>query len=292
MINGGWRMLECKNISILKIIGIYLVSFVIVIPLMLGLEAILKKDLRELMHITIVVLFYAWAIGHIFSKVDLSTDQIGRIINFRGLKRNILFVLKIAILIVILSISNTLIIISIVQRKLPTVLVDILNNADNNEQMKLAYLIIRYALITPFVAPVSEEIIFRFGVFNKLKIKHNKGVSILLTSIFFMALHQSYKMLDAFIFSVLMCIIYERSQNLLLPIAIHIINNLIPSIIIIYEFFNKSQQVVDIAELNQLQVIFEKYWWMLMVLSVTILVTLTISIRRKFRNRNFVCKES
>ena len=88
--------------------------------------------------------------------------------------------------------------------------------------------IIMEFIATCIFAPICEEIIFRFGLYEKLNKKFNIGISILITSIIFSVIH-FYK-LDGIIILLTISTIwnyaYYKTNNLLYPIIFHFLHNL------------------------------------------------------------------
>ena len=88
--------------------------------------------------------------------------------------------------------------------------------------------IIMEFIATCIFAPVCEEIIFRFGLYEKLNKKFNVGISILITSIIFSVIH--FYQLDGIIILLIISTIwnyaYYKTNNLLLPIKLHFLHKL------------------------------------------------------------------
>ena len=82
-------------------------------------------------------------------------------------------------------------------------------------------------IVTWIFAPIFEEIIFRFGLYNKLNKKINYIISMLITSIIFAFIHD-YK-LDGIIIITIISLIwnyfYYKTNNLIYPIALHFLHN-------------------------------------------------------------------
>lgn len=98
----------------------------------------------------------------------------------------------------------------------------------NNDSLTISYLI-----ATSFLGPILEEFIFRGIIYNKLKKVFNIKKSILLISLFFGLYHLNIiQGIYAFIFSLLLTIIYDKSNNILIPIIIHTLTNLFSAILI------------------------------------------------------------
>ena len=88
--------------------------------------------------------------------------------------------------------------------------------------------IIMEFIATCIFAPICEEIIFRFGLYEKINKKFNVVISILITSIIFSIIH-FYK-LDGIIILLTISTIwnytYYKTNNLLYPIIFHFLHNL------------------------------------------------------------------
>ena len=90
-----------------------------------------------------------------------------------------------------------------------------------------------YLLSTALIGPVLEEFIFRGIIYNKLKKVFASKQAIILTSLLFGLYHFNIiQGIYAFVFSILLTKIYEKYNNLLLPIIIHCLINLTSSVFI------------------------------------------------------------
>ena len=77
------------------------------------------------------------------------------------------------------------------------------------------------------VSPIAEELIFRGIFLNKLKLIVPTVFAILISSLLFASLHSLGSIFSAFIFAVCMAILYLKSENILVPIFAHFLNNFI-----------------------------------------------------------------
>ena len=88
--------------------------------------------------------------------------------------------------------------------------------------------IIMEFIATCIFAPICEEIIFRFGLYEKINKKFNVVISILITSIIFSIIH--FYQLDGIIILLTISTIwnyaYYKTNNLLYPIIFHFLHNL------------------------------------------------------------------
>ncbi len=93
-------------------------------------------------------------------------------------------------------------------------------------------------IATVFISPISEELIFRGVLLNRLKIIVPTVFSILITSLLFASMHTYGSIVAAFIFAICMAILYLRTDNILVPIFAHFLNNLVAESIVILDTVN------------------------------------------------------
>ncbi len=76
------------------------------------------------------------------------------------------------------------------------------------------------------IAPIAEEVLFRGYLFGKLRKYVPVWVAILVTSIFFGALHGAWNVaVDTFALSVILCLLRLSTNSLWAPILLHMIKN-------------------------------------------------------------------
>lgn len=85
------------------------------------------------------------------------------------------------------------------------------------------------------IAPIFEELLFRGIILQKLNKHFGLIISILISSILFGIIHDFGGIFSAFIFGICMCILYIKSNNILVPIFAHSLNNLIAEILTIID---------------------------------------------------------
>ena len=85
------------------------------------------------------------------------------------------------------------------------------------------------------IGPIYEEILFRYILYNRLKNKYSIKKSALITTTIFALSHLTpIKIVYAFILGLIMNICYEKQNNILSSIIIHIAANTI--VILLYEY--------------------------------------------------------
>lgn len=83
------------------------------------------------------------------------------------------------------------------------------------------------AIGSVIVAPIIEELIFRGILFNRLKIRIGILPAIVLSSFLFAIGHEFGGMTSAFVFGMCMCVLYIKTDNILMSMSVHFLNNLI-----------------------------------------------------------------
>jgi len=104
----------------------------------------------------------------------------------------------------------------------------ITNNVTKEQtELTLIQLIITFFVIC-IVAPITEEIIFRFGLYGIMEQKINKALAIILSSSIFSFLH-AYVIYESIILTILTIIwtySYSKKNNLIYPIILHSSHNI------------------------------------------------------------------
>lgn len=110
----------------------------------------------------------------------------------------------------------------------PDMLVDLLNTRIFLETTETAQPMLANSwivLLIVILAPVSEELVFRGILLSRWSTKWGHTKAILLSSTLFGSLHFP-DIIGAFMFGILMCAIYMKTRTLIIPIIIHVGNNL------------------------------------------------------------------
>lgn len=130
-------------------------------------------------------------------------------------------------------------------------LLEELNKSDSNS----LYSIIINGIAASFIAPIVEELIFRGIILNRLKIKIGVKKAIIVSSILFGMIHYELGILSAIIFGICMSLIYLKTRNIFVTIAIHIINNFMVSFVQVISFLidsNGSKENITLSSFNSL----------------------------------------
>lgn len=77
------------------------------------------------------------------------------------------------------------------------------------------------------ISPIAEELIFRGIFLNKLRLIVPTIFAILISALLFASLHGFGSIISAFVFGIFMALLYLKTDNILVPILTHVLNNLI-----------------------------------------------------------------
>lgn len=80
-------------------------------------------------------------------------------------------------------------------------------------------------IIAVIMAPIVEEFLFRGVLLHRFTIKWGIKWGVLTSSIIFGLLHSD--IIGAFIFAIVMCILYIKTASILVPILAHMVNNML-----------------------------------------------------------------
>lgn len=115
-------------------------------------------------------------------------------------------------------------------------------------------------IFTAILGPITEELMFRGVLLNRLNKRLPLIVSIILSSLLFSLFHPQDAILSAFIFGVTMAIAYLVTENIMFPITLHMLNNIIsmsfPYIPNLELFLNSEIGMVSLAILTVISLIY------------------------------------
>jgi hypothetical protein len=86
------------------------------------------------------------------------------------------------------------------------------------------------AIASIIFAPIIEELIFRGVLFNRLKIRTGIIPAMLISSFLFAIGHDFGGITSAFLFGICMCILYLKTDNILIPMSVHFLNNVLATL--------------------------------------------------------------
>ena len=109
-------------------------------------------------------------------------------------------------------------------------------------------------------APLIEELMFRGVIFNRLKIRIGIVPAMLISSFLFGICHEFGGMTSAFLFGLCMCILYLKTDNILVPMSVHFINNV----------------VATLLQFTQIDAVIGMYPWIIPATLITLIATVLL----------------
>ncbi|MES5847817.1 MULTISPECIES: type II CAAX endopeptidase family protein [unclassified Bacillus cereus group] len=100
-------------------------------------------------------------------------------------------------------------------------------------------------IMVVFIAPIIGEFVFRGFLLQRFAAKWGTSIAIIVVAILFALLHVDF--LGAIVFSVVLSIVYIRTNSLLMPIAIHMLNN---AFVIGASFLINKEEVMSFADFS------------------------------------------
>lgn len=93
--------------------------------------------------------------------------------------------------------------------------------------------VVALVLLATVIAPVTEELVFRAGIFRYLRTRAPRGLALLLPSLIFASLHVNWRTLEGFasfapllVLALLFSLAYERTGNIATTMVAHALFNL------------------------------------------------------------------
>ncbi|WP_242217557.1 CPBP family intramembrane glutamic endopeptidase [Bacillus cereus group sp. BfR-BA-01380] len=161
----------------------------------------------------------------------------------------------------------------ILAQLIPNFLVDLLSDG-NAIDMSTTSTKILSVISACIFAPIMEEVIFRGFFLNRMAYKWGMKRAIIISSLIFGFGHVD--VIGAFLFGVVMCLLYIKTKSLWTNIIVHALNNTVVSII---QFSDSSaHEPAKIAELQA-----QSNLWIGLVIIIISLLWLVPFIRRNWR---------
>ncbi|ANC18247.1 CAAX protease [Bacillus cereus] len=100
-------------------------------------------------------------------------------------------------------------------------------------------------IMVVFIAPIIGEFVFRGFLLQRFATKWGTSIATIVVAILFALLHVDF--LGAAIFSIVLSIVYIRTKSLLMPIAIHMLNN---AFVIGASFLISREKIMSFADFS------------------------------------------
>lgn len=133
-------------------------------------------------------------------------------------------------------------------------------------------------IIIVLVAPIVCEFIFRGFLFQRFAAKWGTGKAMVIVAILFGCFHIDF--LAAVMFSIVLSIVYIRTKSLLMPISIHMLNNVI---VLITSFIFSKEEMISFADFSNQTPFFTGL--------IIFIIGLNLVLVFLFMNRRYINKE-
>lgn len=217
----------------------------------------------------------------LFYKLGVNLTKIQNLINDYLRKINIKEIIDVVFTQIVISFGTTLLILGII------CLININTaNSLNNAGEDVFTNTIASFILTVISAPILEELFFRVVLFKRISKFFNVYIGMILSSLLFGVLHMELAIVGAVIFGFANCILYLKYRNILIPMTVHFLNNLIVSI---PSLFTSSDSITG-AE-NSLLTLSDASSY-LVVGIITLIIGLILFIRFIIQNRKYIEKDA
>lgn len=126
---------------------------------------------------------------------------------------------------------------------------DMLNTSSAQDMIHNGNIIIN-AISIAIIAPIVEEIIYRKVLFKRLAEKTNTIIGLILSSLIFGLRHSTDSIVFATLLGVILCILYKKYENILVPMFLHFVNNLIATIFLLKPLLGESNKIITLTQQN------------------------------------------
>ena len=213
---------EFKEVKIIPAIFWYIFTMFIVIVFAFVTQnktLITNDNLLSLISSTLffIVILY---------KFRISKDKVRFLFNDYLKKFNYKEIFGVVVTQLFLSMGISLLIVGCVYFLYPNILNNLLEESSVENYSTYSGLVVAM-MITVILAPLCEELLFRAIIFKRLSKIFNIYVGIIISSLVFGLLHIELAIIGAFLFGLACCILYVKYKNILIPMTVHFLNNLL-----------------------------------------------------------------
>ncbi|WP_377866546.1 CPBP family intramembrane glutamic endopeptidase [Bacillus sp. R86525] len=100
-------------------------------------------------------------------------------------------------------------------------------------------------IMVVFIAPIVGEFVFRGFLLQRFAAKWGTSIAMVVVALLFACLHVDF--LGAVVFSIVLSIVYIRTKSLLMPIAIHMLNN---AFVLCASFLVSREKIMSFADFS------------------------------------------
>lgn len=132
-------------------------------------------------------------------------------------------------------------------------------------------------IMVVFIAPIAGEFVFRGFLLQRLAAKWGTSIAMIAVALLFAILHVDF--LGAAVFSIVLSIVYIRTKSLLMPIAIHMLNN---TFVLCASFLVSREKIMSFADFSNYTTFFPG---LIIFMTGLNLVLIFLFVNRKYWNK-------
>ncbi|MFA2808954.1 lysostaphin resistance A-like protein [Bacillus mycoides] len=132
-------------------------------------------------------------------------------------------------------------------------------------------------IMVVFIAPIVGEFVFRGFLLQRFAAKWGTSIAMVVVALLFACLHVDY--LGAVVFSIVLSIVYIRTKSLLMPIAIHMLNN---ALVLSSSFLVSREKIMSFADFSNYTTFFPG---LIIFITGLNLVLIFLFVNRKYWNK-------
>lgn len=218
---------------------------------------------------------------YLFFKFGVNLRKLNNLIHDFIEKINIKEIINVVFTQILVSLGTTLLMLAII------CFIDLdMANSLNNSSDDLFTSTVVFFILTVITAPILEELLFRVVFFKRLSRVFDVYVGMIASSIIFGILHVELAVVGAIIFGIANCILYLKYRNILIPMTVHFLNNLIVSIPTLFSSADSiSGAESELLTLNDASTY-------LIVGIITLIIGLFLFIRFIMQNRKYIERDA
>ena len=209
--NERLRTIRLREVILAIVIGFVLNVFLVALFPSLG-----DGDLVIMPLFIFILLFFIWALRGTHGL----SGNFSKLFE-RGNRREILYIFIINLLFVFILGAFFAILDILFGSAYPEMAMDFTPTYYNPSSLALE------VITSIILAPIIEELFFRGVLFNRLKGRTGIVAAMIISSAIFAVGHEFGGITSAFLFGMCMCIIYLKTDNILMTMSIHFLNNLV-----------------------------------------------------------------
>lgn len=236
-----------REVKIRQIIFMYLISLSITTGISFFVIKTLNGEVNDSTINSIILLNQFLITIMLFYKLNISKNIIATLIDDFKQKIDIHEITYIIITNILLSIGGSNIIMALIYLISPTLAGEFISDSAITINGYFDYFICFIFVVG--ISPVTEELIFRHVLFRRFSERFNVYVGLLVSSIIFSSLNAGSGMIGALAFGIINCFLYSKYKNILIPIFVHSINNLL-ALTVFFRISDYSGNLINVEKKN------------------------------------------